>query len=187
MNRKIETFKPAENNTLKMYTCGPSTYLRPHIGNYRTFLFEDVLQRYFVYLGFRVTRLMTLTDVEDKAIFEAKKEQISLKELTARNETILLRDFEFLRIKVPQYMIRASTAFDHAASIVKTLVEKGYAYWHMHENERNAYFESLKFTGFGKLSKLDIGQWPKRRRRFHKDTYPGTPWNRGDFILWHGC
>ena len=75
-----------------MYTCGPSTYMRPHIGNYRTFLYEDILERYLEYLGYRVTRLMTLTDVEDKAIAEAEKEHLSLDELTSRNEAQLFKD-----------------------------------------------------------------------------------------------
>jgi cysteinyl-tRNA synthetase len=75
-----------EDMRVKMYTCGPSTYQRPHIGNYRTFLFEDVLQRYLECLGYSVARLITLTDVEDKAIAQAEKENVSLEELTRRNE-----------------------------------------------------------------------------------------------------
>jgi cysteinyl-tRNA synthetase len=176
-----------EDMRAKMYTCGPSTYQRPHIGNYRTFLFEDLLQRYLECLGYSVTRLITLTDVEDKAIAQAKKENVSLEELTRRNEDAFFKDLELLKIKIPDYTIRASTAVDQTAKLVKTLVEKGYAYWHTHNGARNAYFDPLKFEGFGKLAKLDTSKWPKKKRRFHKDTYPGTPWNRGDFVLWHGC
>jgi cysteinyl-tRNA synthetase len=187
LTRKTEPFKPLEDETVKMYTCGPSTYMRPHIGNYRTFLYEDILQRYLEYLGYRITRLMTLTDVEDKAIAEAEKEHLSLDELTSRNEAQLFKDFKLLKIKIPNYMVRASTVADQSAQLIQTLLDNGYAYWHMHEGRRNAYFDPLKFQGFGKLAKLDMTTWPKRKRRFHKDTYPGTPWNRGDFILWHGC
>jgi cysteinyl-tRNA synthetase len=182
-----ESFHPADDGTVKMYTCGPSTYMRPHIGNYRTFLYEDILQRYLEYLGHKVTRLMTLTDVEDKAIAEARKEHVTLEELTSRNEAQLFRDFELLRIKVPDYTVRASTVVTRAAELVKTLTEKGVAYWHPHDGRMNAYFKPSKFKGFGKLAHLDMTRWPKRKRRFHKDTYPGTPWNRGDFIIWHGC
>ncbi len=170
-----------------MYTCGPSTYMRPHIGNYRTFLYEDILQRYLEYVGYNVTRLMTLTDVEDKAIAEAKKEHLSLEELTSRNEKQLFKDFELLRVKVPRCTVRASTAVEQAAELVKILTERNIAYWYPHEGRVNAYFEPSKFNGFGKLAHLNMSRWPKRRRRFHKDTYPGTPWNRGDFIIWHGC
>jgi cysteinyl-tRNA synthetase len=187
LTKKVEPFKPVEDVRVKMYTCGPSTYQRPHIGNFRTFLFEDVLQRYLEYLGYRVTRLITLTDVEDKAIAQAKKESVSLEELTRRNEEVFFKDLELLKMRIPDYTVRASTVVDQTAKLVKTLVEKGYAYWHMHNGARNAYFDPSKFEGFGKLAKLDMSKWPKRKRRFHKDTYPGTPWNKGDFILWHGC
>jgi cysteinyl-tRNA synthetase len=184
---KAEPFKPLDGMGVKMYTCGPSTYQRTHVGNYRTFLFEDVLQRYLEYLGYRVTRLITLTDVEDKAIEEAKKERLSMEELTRRNEARFFQDFELLKIKIPDYTVRASSVVEQAAQLLKTLVEKGYAYWYEHEGARNAYFNPLKFEGFGKLAHLDMSKWPRKKRRFHLDTYPGTPWNRGDFILWHGC
>ena len=158
---KIEPFKPIEDKKVKMYTCGPSTYQRPHIGNYRTFLYEDIVQRYMEYLGYRIVRLMTLTDVEDKAVAEAKKENITIEELTARNENMLFHDFKYLRIKVPNYTVRASTVVDQAVRMIKTLVEKGYAYWYTHESAVNAYFDPLKFKGFGKLAKLDMAKWPK--------------------------
>ncbi len=170
-----------------MYTCGPSTYQPAHIGNYRTFLFEDILQRYLEYLGYKVTRLITLTDVEDKAIEQAKKENLTVEELSSRNEKTFFNDFKFLRIKTPNFAVRASTAVDQAAMLITKLVDCGAAYYYCYKGEENVYFDPLKFEGFGKLAHLDMSKWPKKRRRFHKDTYPGTPWNMGDFILWHGC
>lgn len=187
LTRKAESFKPIEDMKVKMYTCGPSTYQRAHIGNYRTFLYEDVLQRYLEYLGYRITRLITLTDVEDKTIAEAKKERLSVEELTSRNEAVFFRDFELLKIKMPDYTVRASSVVEQAAQLIKTLVENGQAYWYTHKGAENAYFDPLKFEGFGKLAHLDMTKWPRKKRRFHLDTYPGTPWNRGDFVLWHGC
>jgi len=187
LTRKIEPFKPAEDMQVKMYTCGPSTYQRAHIGNYRTFLFEDILQRYLEYLGYKVKRLITLTDVEDKAIAQAKKENLTIEELTRKNEAVFFRDFKLLKIKPPDYAVRASSAVDQAARLIAQLLEKGYAYWYTYRGEKNACFDPLKFSGFGKLAHLDMSKWPKKKRRFHKDTYPGTPWNLGDFILWHGC
>jgi cysteinyl-tRNA synthetase len=184
---KVEPFKPADERVVKMYTCGPSTYQQPHIGNYRTFLFEDVLQRYLEYLGYKVARLITLTDIEDKAILQAKKEGISVEELTKKNEAIFFQDFELLKIKKPDYPIRASSAVDQASVLIKQLLDCGYAYWYRYQGVNNVYFDPLKFSGFGKLAHLDMSTWPKKRRRFHKDTYPGTPWNKGDFIIWHGC
>jgi len=187
LTRKTELFQPAEDMQVKMYTCGPSTYQPAHIGNYRTFLFEDILQRYLEYLGYKVTRLMTLTDVEDKAIAQAKKENLTVEELTRKNEAVFFKDFELLKIKKPDYPVRASTAVDQAVNLISTLMEKGTAYFYNYMDAKNVYFDPLKFKGFGKLAHLDMSKWPKKKRRFHKDTYPGTPWNLGDFVLWHGC
>ncbi len=190
LTQRIEPFKPLEDKKVKMFTCGPSVYRRPHIGNYRTFLYEDLLHRYLEYLGYRVVRLTSLTDIEDKAIIEAEKQQVSVKELAERNRNIFFNDSELLKIRNPDYsacmMACSSTAVDEAARLTKKLIEKSYAYYYKHEGRRNVYFYSLKKADFGKLSRLDIGNWPKKRRRFHRDTYPGTPWNKGDFILWHG-
>ncbi len=172
---------------VKMYTCGPSTYQQAHVGNYRTFLFEDVFQRYLEFLGYKVERVMTLTDVEDKAISQAAKENLTVEELTARNEKVFFKDFDLLKIKRPNYPIRASRAVDQAVKLISKLIEKGIAYWYIYKGEKNVYFDSLRFEGFGKLAHLDMTKWPKKKRRFHKDTYPGTPWNKGDFVLWHGC
>ena len=187
LTRKIEPFKPEEDMQVKMYTCGPSTYQPPHIGNYRTFLFEDILQRYLEYLGYKVKRLITLTDLEDKAITQAKKEDLKVEEVTRKNEGIFFQDFNLLRIKIPDYPIRASSVVDQAASLIAQLAQKGYVYWYTYNGAKNAYFDPLKFKGFGKLAHLDMSKWPKKKRRFHKDTYPGTPWNMGDFIVWDGC
>ena len=187
LTRKIESFEPQEGKEVKMYSCGPSTYQLAHIGNYRTFLFEDILQRYLEYLGYNVRRLMTLTDVEDKAVEQAKKENLTVEELTQRSVTIFFRDFEVLKIKKPDYPVKASTAVDQATNLISELVKKGTAYNYLYRGSANIYFDPLKFSGFGKLSHLDMNKWPRKKRRFHKDTYPGTPWNRGDFVLWHGC
>jgi cysteinyl-tRNA synthetase len=187
LTQKTELFQSGEPLNVKMYSCGPSTYQPAHIGNYRTFLYEDVLQRYLEYLGYGVKRMMTLTDVEDKAIEQARKENLTLEELTTKNETIFFRDFELLKIKKPDFPVRASTATDQAVNLIVKLLEDGYAYYFTYRGERNVYFDALKFGGFGKLARLDLSKWPKKKRRFHEDTYPGTPWNLGDFVLWHGC
>ena len=147
---------------MKMYTCGPSTYQQPHIGNYRTFLYEDILQRYLEYLGYNVKRLITLTDVEDKAIEQAKKEQLTVKQLTEKNEAIFFDDFRLLKIKSPDYDIRASSAVDQAAKLITQLVDKGYAYWYTYKGAKNAYFDPLKFKGFYETIK-ELHEKPKSR------------------------
>jgi len=187
LTQKTEPFTPMNDKAVKMYTCGPSTYQRPHIGNYRTFLFEDILQRYLEYKGYPVTRLMTLTNIEDKAIVQAFMTGLTVEQLTSRNESLFFHDFQNLRIKRPDLPIRASTIVDQAVDLTKTLLDKGVAYRYRYHGAENVYFDPLKFKGFGKLAHLDMSKWPKERRRFHLDTYPGTPWNLGDFVLWRGC
>jgi len=180
--RKIETFQPIRSDPVAVFTCGPSVYQRSHIGNFRTFLFEDVLVRYLGYLGYQVKRGMNFTDVEDKAIQEAAKEGVSVKQLTHKNIGTFCKELTALRIKIPDFMPRASESVDRAVEIIGQLLDLKIAYWH----QGNVYFEPLKYPGFGELFGLDMKKWPKQKRRFHKDTYPGMQWNRGDFVLWHG-
>jgi len=186
LTEKLEIFKCLEKGKVKLVSCGPSIYQLPHIGNYRTFVFEDVLHRYLEYLGYDVERVLTITDVEDKALAEAKKQDLSLSELTDSNVKKFVEELKKLKVKIPEYLHRSSTSVEQAVNLIEKLLEKGYAYWNIHEGRRNVYFDPLKFEGFGKLFKLDMSKWPKKRKRFHKDTYPGARWNRGDFILWHG-
>lgn len=140
---KTEPFQPREGKQVKMYTCGPSTYQPAHIGNYRTFLLEDILQRYLEYLGYKVTRLITLTDVEDKAIEQARKEGITVEQLSSKNEKIFFADFKTLRIKTPDFAVRASTAVDQAAVLISKLLESGAAYRHRYRGRENVYFDPL--------------------------------------------
>ena len=181
--RRLEPFRNADNRRATIFTCGPSVYQRAHIGNFRTFLFEDILVRYLEYSGYTVERGMAVTDIEDKAINEAEKHKTSVKKLTDRNIAQFIKELKLLHMKVPHYMPRASECVDESVGIIKKLIEKKIAYNH----GGNIYFDPLKVRGFGKLFGLDMSKWPKKKRRFHKDTYPGIQWNYGDFILWHGC
>ena len=183
LGKKLETFAPVNDEVVTIFTCGPSVYQRAHIGNFRTFLFEDVLVRYLDYSGYRVMRGMNFTDIEDKAIIEAGKHDITVKELTDRNIDEFIGEMKLLGIRIPEYLPRSSDYVAEAAGIITQLIELGVAYRH----KGNVYFDPLKFPGFGKLYGLDMSRWPTKRRRFHRDTYPGIQWNLGDFILWHGC
>lgn len=181
LGKKREVFRPVNERVVTLFTCGPSIYQRAHIGNFRTFLFEDVLVRYLEYLGRRVERGMNFTDIEDKAIKEARKSGISVEKLTEENIGEFLREMRLLRIKTPDHLPRASDHVQEAVAMIERLLELKVAYRH----RGNVYFDPLKFPGFGKLYGLDMSQWPTRKRRFHRDTYPGIQWNLGDFILWH--
>lgn len=182
MGRSRQEFQPRDPGRAKIFTCGPSTYRRPHIGNYRTFLYEDLLVRYLEYRGLEVQRLINFTDVEDKMLQEAV-------ELGSRPEQIaedvsrhFFSETALLKIKLPPIIARASTSVDEAVELIQKLLAKGVAYWH----DGNVFFDPLKYPGFGRLYRLDMERWPERKVRFKKDTYNGMRWNRGDFILWHG-
>jgi len=182
LGKRSEVFRPVDEKVVTVFTCGPSVYQRSHIGNFRTFLFEDLLVRYLEYTGYSVRRGMNLTDIEDKAIREAKKRRRSVAELTQENISKFMGEMGLLSIKTPDYLPRASDAIDQAVEIVERLLDAKVAYWH----QGNVYFDPLKFPRFGELYGLDMAKWPAKKRRFHRDTYPGMRWNLGDFILWHG-
>jgi cysteinyl-tRNA synthetase len=182
MTKKEEEVRPRHKDGVRIFTCGPSIYQRPHIGNYRTFLYEDLVVRYLEYKGHKVKRIINFTDVEDKSISAAHARHKKTLELTEDISHYFFKETEQLSIKLPRIVPRSSTTVQEAAEITRRLVKKGYAYWH----DGNAYFDPLKFKGFGKLYGLSTRGWPKKHVRFSKDTYEGRRWNRGDFILWHG-
>ncbi len=194
MSRSVEVFTPhsgsiSELSTsgkraiVKIFTCGPSIYRRPHIGNYRTFVFEDILVRYLEYLGYSVKRIINFTDVEDKTIREACRQQVDPAELTDGVARCFFREAQLLRLKLPPQIPRSSTTIAEAVRLIQILLDKGAAYRH----RGDIFFDPMKFKGFGKLFRLDMRRWPQKKRRFHLDTYPGKRWNLGDFILWHGA
>lgn len=182
LGKRLEIFRPVHQRRADIFTCGPSVYQRSHIGNFRTFLFEDILVRYLEYSGFPVRRGMNLTDIEDKAFEEARKRRLGVKDLTEKNIKNFIREMRVLKMKIPDYLPRASGAIDETVRIITQLLTRKVAYWY----RGNVYFNPLKYSRFGELYGLDMSRWPKEKRRFHKDTYPGMRWNLGDFILWHG-
>ena len=182
MTRSKKKFRPREAGKVKIFTCGPSTYRRPHIGNYRTFLYEDILVRYLEYLGYEVRRVINFTDIEDKMLLEAVEHGIRPEEIAADVAEHFHAETALLKIKLPARIHRASTSVPQAVRLIQGLLDKDIAYWH----DGDVFFDPLKFNGFGKLYGLDMRHWPETRVRFKKDTYPGRRWNRGDFILWHG-
>lgn len=180
--KKIEPFRPVHRKGVTVFTCGPSVYQKAHIGNFRTFLFEDILVRYLIYAGYPVQRGMNLTDIEDKSIQEAKKQKTTVKSLTEKNIRAFITEMKALEMKIPDYLPKASECVNEAVDIIEHLLSIKTAYWY----NGNVYFDPLKFPEFGKLYGLDMSRWPSRKRRFHRDTYPGAQWNLGDFIIWHG-
>jgi cysteinyl-tRNA synthetase len=181
LTRRKEAFSPREPGRVRLFTCGPSVYRPQHLGNYRTYLFEDVLHRYLVYRGLQVDRLLNFTDVEDKAIAEARDKGVTLEALRRPVEEAFLQECGLLGIRLPPKIPRATTSVESAVALVQRLIQRGHAYWQQGE----VFFDPLTYDGFGRLFGLDMSRWPRKKVRFRKDTYPGRRWNRGDFILWH--
>lgn len=181
LTKKRERFAPRDNRRVKYFSCGPSVYRRQHLGNYRTFLFEDVLQKYLEYTGLMVERVINFTDVEDKAVDEAAERGVDLAALRRPVEEAFFRECGILGIHLPDTIPRASTSVEAAVDLIQRLIERGHAYRHRGE----IFFDPLTYKGFGRLYRLDMRRWPKRKVRFRRDTYPGQRWNLGDFVLWH--
>ncbi|OHD70100.1 MAG: hypothetical protein A2W19_04730 [Spirochaetes bacterium RBG_16_49_21] len=182
MSRAKEVFRPRKQGMVKIFTCGPSIYRRPHIGNYRTFMYEDLLVKYLEYRSYRVDRAIPLTDIEDKTIIEARRKNKKIDDLTREIEKIFVSESRSLDIDLPEKTQRSSECVRCAVSLIQDLMAKGFAYRY----GRDIFFDPLKFKDFGKLYRLDKSRWPKKKVRFKRDTYHGNRWNLGDFILWHG-
>jgi cysteinyl-tRNA synthetase len=182
MTRSLENFKPRKRGVVKVFTCGPSIYRRPHIGNYRTFIYEDILVKYLEFKGYSVDRAIPLTDIEDKTILEAIKKKKKIEDLTGDVEKIFYAEARTLNIRLPRKVQRSTKCVRCAAALIKKLMETGHAYQH----GRDIFFDPLMYKDFGKLYRLDKRRWPRKKIRFRRDTYNGNRWNLGDFILWHG-
>ncbi len=176
LSRRKEEFRPLRGKAVGIYTCGPSVYQRPHIGNYRTYVFEDVFKRYLIWKGYHARHVMNLTDVENKAIAEARRQGKSLKELTSHYSRIFFSDIKKLDILPADFYPRASGTIPEIAGLVALLAKKGYAY----EVGGDWYFDISKFRRYGMLSGL--GHKIGKGRRISFDDY--YKWQAGDFILW---
>jgi cysteinyl-tRNA synthetase len=174
---KIETFHPLQEGTVKLYTCGPTVYDFAHIGNYRAYMFEDLLKRFLLFMGYNVIHVMNITDVDDKTIKGANDQGVSLAEYTEKYVQAFFEDLETLRIKKAGHYPRATENIQEMADLVKGLLEKGYAY----EREGNYYFNIAKFSNYGKLSNIDQREL-KTGVRIDSDEYEKE--SVQDFALW---
>ncbi len=121
---KKREFRPLDKKTVKIYTCGPSVYEYSHIGNFRTYLFEDILVRYLQYLGYRVLRVMNITDVEDKAIEKAEVEGISLIDLQKPKIERFFEEFEALGMLRPDIVAKASEHIKETVELIEKIEKK---------------------------------------------------------------
>jgi cysteinyl-tRNA synthetase len=152
LTRRIEPFAPADHRTVRMYTCGPTVYNPAHLGNFRTFLFEDLLRRSLRLYGWDVVQVMNLTDVDDKIIARAAERGVTIGEITAPATEIFHRDREFLRIPRAEVYPAATEHIPEMIALVGQLMQKGLAY---QAEDRSVYFAIARFPAYGKLSRLD--------------------------------
>ena len=160
-----------------IYSCGPTVYSYAHIGNFRTFVFNDLLNRYLKFRGYKVRHAMNITDVDDKTIAGANNEGITLKEYTERYTNIFLEDLKTLNINPVDYMPKATESIDAMIDILNRLKDKGIAY----EKDGSLYFSIAKFPEYGRLSKLDQREI-KSGLRYDTDSYEKE--DVRDFALW---
>jgi cysteinyl-tRNA synthetase len=177
LSGRIEPFKPLTPGEVKLYTCGPTVYDYPHIGNYRAYMFEDLLKRFLQFMGFKVTHVMNITDVDDKTIKGAHEQGISLQEYTKDFTETFFSDIEILNIDRADFYPRATEHIQEMAQMVKGLYEKGYAY----ERDGSYYFSIDKFKNYGRLSKIDLSG-RKVGVRIDSDEYEKESVH--DFALW---
>jgi len=177
LSAKVEEFRTLTPNQVRMYACGPTVYDFGHIGNFRTFVAVDLLQRYLRQSGYKVHYAMNITDVDDKIIRNAARDGVGVKEYTAKYEKAFLEDSAFLNIERPD-LVRATDHIPQMAKFISALVDKGFAY---RAEDGSYYFRIAKFSGYGKLSKKDFAGM-EDGARVDVDEYDKD--SARDFALW---
>src|ERR671921_2046989 len=148
MSRAVEPFAPADGRTVRVYTCGPTVYDPAHLGNFRTFLFEDLLRRALRMAGWRVEQAMNLTDVDDKIIRRAVEQGKQIREVTDPVVDVFHADRKFLRIEQAEHYPRATEYIPQMIALVERLLANGVAY---QAEDGSVYFAIRRFPGYGKL------------------------------------
>ncbi|MDX9856789.1 MAG: cysteine--tRNA ligase [candidate division Zixibacteria bacterium] len=174
---KKEDFTPISQGKVRLYTCGPTVYNFAHIGNFRTFMFEDLLRRYLKYKGFQVTQVMNITDIDDKIIRDSQAQGKKLREFTDPYTEAFFQDLDTLGIERAEIYPRATDHISEMVAIIKTLVARGMAY----EVDGNYYFKISSFPDYGKLAKIDTATL-KPGARVATDEYEKE--SVSDFALW---
>ena len=178
LSNKIEEFAPSQNNTVRMYDCGPTVYDYGHIGNFRTFVAVDILRRFLLQSGFKMKQVMNITDVDDKIIRNAAREHKSVQEYTKKFEEAFFEDMQMLNLERPELVVRATEHIQEMAEFIRKLEEKGFAY---RTEDGSYYFRIAKFPEYGKLSKKDFSGI-EVGARVDVDEYDKD--NARDFALW---
>lgn len=177
LTQQLEAFAPERDNTVRMYTCGPTVYDFAHIGNFRTFVFVDILRRWLRACGFALDHVMNITDVDDRIIQNAVAQGKTLQEYTGVYTEAFLEDCATLRLERPERLVRATEHIPQMAEAIGRLAERGHTY----TSEGSVYFRIGSFPEYGKLSHTDFSGM-KAGARVDSDKYEKD--DARDFALW---
>ncbi|PYU00542.1 MAG: cysteine--tRNA ligase [Acidobacteria bacterium] len=177
LSGKLEPFVPQKPGEVRMYTCGPTVYDYAHIGNYRTFVFQDMLRRFLKLRGFQLTHVMNLTDVDDRIIANAAAAGKDIRGYTEKFVQAFFEDCKTLSIEAPEHWIRATDHIDDMVKLIQRLQEKTFTY----SSEGSIYYRIAKFPNYGKLSKIDL-TGIQAGARVDNDRYEKE--SARDFALW---
>ncbi len=179
-SREKEEIRPSDGRTIRMYTCGPTVYHFAHIGNFRTYVFEDLLRRAIKLFGFSIVQAMNLTDVDDKTIKGALEKKISLDAFTQPFKDAFFEDLKALGIEHVEHYPQATDYIPEMITITQRLIEKGLAY---RGHDGSIYFAIAKFPSYGRLSHLHLNELKAgASKRVAADEYDKE--NISDFVLW---
>lgn len=180
MLRSYEKITPSDGSLIRMYTCGPTIYDYAHIGNFRTFLFEDLLRRTLKLFGYSVRQVMNLTDVDDKTIRKALEQKVTLRQATDPFKYAFFEDLKTLRVEPAEHYPEATNYIPEMIQMVRELEEKGFAYKH---TDKSVYFDISRARNYGKLSHLPMESLKRGASgRMLSDSY--THEGISDFVLW---
>jgi cysteinyl-tRNA synthetase len=176
--RKKQIFRPLRNKTAKIYACGPTVYWHAHLGNLKTYIFEDVLRRVLKYNGYKIKQAMNITDIEDKIIKKAQKEKKNIFQITEPNIKIFFNDLGKLNIEKAEEYPRATKHIKEMVDVISKLMKKNFAY---RSDNGSIYFDISKFRAYGRLSQLQEKEI-KIGARVNTDEYSKE--QARDFVLW---
>jgi len=177
LSGKTEPFVPLVAGEVKMYTCGPTVYDYAHIGNFRTFVFQDILRRYLKQRGLKLTHAMNLTDVDDRIIANAAKAGVGIREYTEKYAQAFFADCKALSVEAPEFWMRATDHIPDMVKLIERLQKKTFTY----DGEGSIYYRIAKFPEYGKLSKVDL-TGIQAGARVDNDRYEKE--SARDFALW---
>ena len=178
LSRRNEELVPLSDNTIRLYTCGPTVYNFAHIGNFRAYTFEDILRRVIQFNGMKIKQVMNLTDVDDKTIKGANAQGVALTDYTKTYKDAFFADLAKLNVQPAEVYPAATDHIPEMIALVQKLMEKGVAY---QSEDKSVYFKVREFPGYGKLAHIDFDH-QQTGLRCAADEYDKE--NVGDFALW---